>query len=275
MLQMSGQIDPAEEKDDAQKPDVVPEPEQEKDGNPTPENQPADDTSEPQTENQPADDTSEPEPENQPADDAPKSEPKKAPPKKGAPSKKGAPPKKGAPKKGPPKKGPPRKAPPKSTGRLLIGLLVKIAVAAAVVWSVFTFVLGMSVHYGNNMFPAVHDGDLLVSLRMQKPYINSVVLYRINGKTEVGRVIALEGSVVDIAKNGLLTVNGVAPTAEIFYATYQAENSSIEFPYTVESGKVFILNDFRDDTNDSRVFGAVDKKDLEGPMLFTVRRRNF
>ena len=262
MLQMSGQIDPAEEKDDVQKPDVVPEPEQEKDGNPTPENQPADDTSEP-------------EPEKQPADDAPKSEPKKAPPKKGAPSKKGAPPKKGAPKKGPPKKGPPRKAPPKSTGRLLIGLLVKIAVAAAVVWSVFTFVLGMSVHYGNNMFPAVHDGDLLVSLRMQKPYINSVVLYRINGKTEVGRVIALEGSVVDIAKNGLLTVNGVAPTAEIFYATYQAENSSIEFPYTVESGKVFILNDFRDDTNDSRVFGAVDKKDLEGPMLFTVRRRNF
>ena len=178
-------------------------------------------------------------------------------------------------KKAPPKKAPPRRPPPKSTGRLLVGLLVKIAVTVGLVWAVFTFVLGLSVHYGNNMFPAVHDGDLLVSLRLQKPYINSVVLYRINGKTEVGRVIALEGSVVDIAKNGLLTVNGVAPTAEIFYATYQAENSPIQFPYTVENGKVFILNDFRDDPNDSRMFGAVDRKDLEGPMLFTVRRRNF
>ncbi len=175
----------------------------------------------------------------------------------------------------PKKKAPPRRPPPKSTGRLLVGLLVKIAVTVGLVWAVFTFVLGLSVHYGNNMFPAVHDGDLLVSLRLQKPYINSVVLYRINGKTEVGRVIALEGSVIDIKKNGLLTVNGVAPTAEIFYATHQAENSSIEFPYTVESGKVFILNDFRDDAMDSRTFGAVNRKDLEGPMLFTVRRRNF
>ena len=175
----------------------------------------------------------------------------------------------------PRKKAPPRKAPPKTTGQLLVGLLVKLAVAAAVIWAAFTFVLGMSVHYGNNMYPAVHDGDLVVSYRLQKPFINAVVLYRVNGKTEVGRVIALEGSVVDISENGSLTVNGVTPSEEIFYATYQAENSPISFPYTVESGKVFILNDFRQDTNDSRVFGAIARKDLKGPMLFTVRRRNF
>ena len=170
---------------------------------------------------------------------------------------------------------PPKRKPPKSTGRMLVGLLVKIAVASALIWAVFTFVLGFSVHYGNNMYPSVRDGDLIVSFRLQKPYINAVVLYRVNGKTEVGRVIALEGSVVDIAENGLLTVNGAAPSDEIFYATYQAENSPVSFPYTVEPGKVFILNDFRSDVNDSRTFGAVDRKDLEGPLLFTFRRRNF
>ena len=178
-------------------------------------------------------------------------------------------------KKAPKKKAPPKKAPPKTTGQLLVGLLIKIAVVAALVWAVFSFVLGLSVHYGNNMFPAIHDGDLIVSLRLQKPYINSAVLYRINGETEVGRVIALEGSVVDIAENGSLTVNGITPTEEVFYATYQAEDSPISFPYTVEEGKVFILNDFRSDTNDSRTFGAVDRKDLMGPLLFTARRRNF
>lgn len=178
-------------------------------------------------------------------------------------------------KNAPANKAPPKKAPPKTTKQLLIGLLVKIAVTVALVWAVFAFVLGLSVHYGNNMYPAVHDGDLLVSFRLQKPFINAVVLYRMDGKTQVGRVIALEGSVVDIAENGSLTVNGVFPSEEIFYATYQADGSSITFPYTVEPGKVFILNDFRSDTNDSRLFGAVDRKDLKGPMLFTMRRRNF
>ena len=178
-------------------------------------------------------------------------------------------------KKAPSKKAPPKKMPPKSTKQLLIDLLIKLAISVAAVWAMFTFVLGISVHYGNNMFPAVHDGDLLISLRLQKPYINAVVLYKHNGKTEVGRVIALEGSVIGIGENGSLTVNGVAPTAEIFYPTYKAQSSPITFPYTVERGKVFILNDFREDTNDSRAFGTVDKKDLKGPLLFTVRRRNF
>ena len=178
-------------------------------------------------------------------------------------------------KTAPSKKAPPKKAPPKTTKQLLIGLLVKIAVTAALVWAVFAFVLGLSVHYGNNMYPAVHDGDLLISFRLQKPFINAVVLYRMDGKTAVGRVIALEGSVVDIAENGSLTVNGVAPAEEVYYATYQADGSPISFPYTVEPGKVFILNDFRQDTNDSRVFGAVDRKDLKGPLLLTMRRRGF
>lgn len=203
-------------------------------------------------------------------DVSPKKPPsKKAPPKKATPGK-------GPAKKGPPRKGPPRKGPPpKTTKELLIGLLIKIAVTAALVWAVFAFVLGISVHYGNNMHPTVRDGDLAVSFRLQKPFINAVVLYKLDGKTQVGRVIALEGSEVDIRENGSLTVNGITPTEEVFYATYKAEDSPITFPYTVEPGKVFILNDFRTDANDSRTFGAVDRKDLKGPLLFTIRRRNF
>ncbi len=163
----------------------------------------------------------------------------------------------------------------KSTKRLLIGLLIKIAVTAAAVWAALTFVIGLSVHYGNNMYPAVCDGDLVVSFRLQKPFINAAVLYSVDGRTEVGRVIALEGSVVDIAENGSLTVNGAVPSEKVFYATFQADGSPVSFPYTVEPGKVFILNDFREDTNDSRTFGAVDRKDLKGPLLFTMRRRGF
>ena len=172
-----------------------------------------------------------------------------------------------------PKGRPPKKQ--KTTKQLLIGLLIKIAVIALVIWGVFSFVLGIMIHYGNNMHPMVRDGDLVISLRLQKPYINAAVMYAHDGKTTVGRVIAMEGSVVDIADNGGITVNGNTPTEEVFYPTYPANGSEIEYPYTVPQGKVFILNDFREDTNDSRSFGAVDMGDLKGNLLLTMRRRGF
>lgn len=164
---------------------------------------------------------------------------------------------------------------PKSTKRLLIGLLIKIAAIVLIVWLVFTFVLGIKIHYGNNMHPMVRDGDLVISLRLDKPYINAAVMYAHNGDTTVGRVVAMEGSVINITDNGVFTVNGNVPTEEVFYPTYPAEGSAIQYPYTVPQGKVFILNDFREDTNDSRSFGAVDTGDLKGTLLLTLRRRGF
>ena len=171
-----------------------------------------------------------------------------------------------------PKGKPPKK---KTTKQLAIGLVVKIGAVVLVVWGLFTFVLGITIHYGNNMHPMVRDGDLVITLRPQSPYINAAVMYKHDDKTTVGRVVALEGSVVDIAKNGGITVNGNVPTEEVFYPTYPADGSDIKYPYTVPQGKVFILNDFREDTNDSRSFGAVDAGDLQGTLLLTMRRRGF
>ncbi len=168
-----------------------------------------------------------------------------------------------------------RQPPRVSTKRLAVNLLLKIGAIALVLWITLTFVIGLTINYGNRMHPAVNDGDLVVSLRLQRPYLNAAVLYEKDGKKTVGRVVGLPGNVIDITDNGALLVNGVIPAEEVFYPTYKAENSEIEFPLTVEEGKVFILNDFREDTNDSRTFGTVDMDDLDGPLLFTLRRRGF
>lgn len=172
-------------------------------------------------------------------------------------------------------KKPPKKRKPKTTSQLLIGLLIKIGVIVLAVWLLFTFVLGIHIHYGNNMHPAIRDGDLIFSFRLQSPFINAAVLYTHDGKTDVGRVVAMGGSVVDINENGTLTVNGAIPAEEVFYPTFPADGSGITYPYTVEPGKVFILNDFREDVNDSRTFGAVSTGDLKGTLLLTMRRRGF
>lgn len=179
--------------------------------------------------------------------------------------------KKSAEKKAPKKK----KKKKKTTAQILIGFLIKLAATALAVWLLFTFVLGIVIHYGNNMHPAIRDGDLIISLRLQRPFLNAAVIYEHDEKTCIGRVVGMPGNVIDISDEGALTVNGVAPAEEVFYPTHRCETSDITYPYTVGEDQVFILNDFRSDSADSRMFGAVDMKDVKGPVLIMLRRRGF
>ena len=176
---------------------------------------------------------------------------------------------------------PERKQPPKkrrrkkSTLRLFLTLLLKLALIAAAVWALLNFVLGVAIHYGNNMYPALRDGDLIVAYRLQRPYLNAAVLYERGGEPSLARVIAMPGDVVEISETGALSVNGIAPAEEVFYPTYPAETGNVSYPLTVGEDQVFLLNDFRTDQTDSRSFGPVDLEDLIGPVLLTMRRRGF
>lgn len=72
-----------------------------------------------------------------------------------------------------------------------------------------------------------------------------------------------------------MLVNGAIASEDIFYPTKKAENSKVKYPYSVEEGRAFILNDRREDIDDSRSFGAVSMDDIEGPLIFLMRRRGF
>ena len=170
---------------------------------------------------------------------------------------------------------PPKKRKKKSTARLLISLLIKLALIAAVIWGLLSFVLGVTIHYGNNMYPAIRDGDLIIAYRLQRPYLNAAVLYKHDGRLCMGRVVGMPGNEINITEGGALTVNGVAPAEEVFYPTFRSEAAGIAYPYTVGEDQVFILNDFRTDVSDSRSFGSVDKSDVIGPVLLMMRRRGF
>ncbi len=163
----------------------------------------------------------------------------------------------------------------KSTGQLLAGLLIKLALIAAAIWCLLSFVLGLTIHYGNNMYPAIRDGDLIVAYRLKRPFLSAAVLYRHEGKLCMGRVAGMPGNEIFISEDGAVTVNGTAPAEEIFYPTHPARSGTVTYPYTVGADQVFILNDFRSDTDDSRSFGAVDMDDVIGPVLLTMRRRGF
>ena len=49
----------------------------------------------------------------------------------------------------------------------------------------------------------------------------------------------------------------------------------VTFPITLKKGEIFLLGDDRENSADSRVYGAVNQDDTLGKVLNIVRRRNF
>jgi signal peptidase I len=158
--------------------------------------------------------------------------------------------------------------------KALRDLAMRIGVYVLVVILIFTFVLDIKIQYGNNMYPAIRDGELIITNRLAHSDVEAPVIYKHDGKKKIGRIIATSGQVVRISGNGTLLINGVQPAEEIFYKTSKAD-STIKYPYTVPSGHVFILNDYRSDMNDSRTYGAISLSDVHGPVLLTIKRRGF
>ena len=138
---------------------------------------------------------------------------------------------------------------------------------------IFTFVFGVHVQAGNNMFPAIKDGDLIIYYRLEQLIRTDAVVYKADGKHRAGRIVAGPGDVVSISEAGELSINGGVVLEEIFYATDLPEDASVEYPFTVPDNSYFILNDFRSDTLDSRSFGSIDKANINGTSIFIVRRR--
>lgn len=152
-------------------------------------------------------------------------------------------------------------------------LVLRVAVLVALAWVLFTQVFVLTQASGNSMFPAIKDGDLLIGYRQQGIYAkNDVVLYRAGGKLRVGRILARENDLVNLDTSGTLVVNGSAQSGEILYPTYAKD--ALEYPYTVPEGSVFILGDYRTQSEDSRDFGAVPLTELEAKVITLLRRRS-
>lgn len=155
-------------------------------------------------------------------------------------------------------------------------LIIKIFVLFLGVYILVSYIFGVHVVHDNNMFPSIRDGDLVITYRLVGKYATDHVFsYKYNGRTYFGRIVGVAGDVIDIKDDGTYTVNGNVPYEDHFYDTVPSERKEIKYPYTVPEGSVFILTDYRLQTTDSRSFGAIPIKALEGEVALTLRRRGF
>lgn len=158
------------------------------------------------------------------------------------------------------------------TRSLALSLLLRLAAATAVLVLLLGVVLLVTQAEGQDMFPAVKDGDLLIAYRLQRRWVqDDLVVYRRDGAFRVGRVAAVGGDVVTLDDSGELRVNGTLHSGEILYPTYPAQG--VTYPYTVPVGSLFLLADYRTQGQDSRHFGAIPEGDAAGKVITLLRRR--
>ncbi len=156
---------------------------------------------------------------------------------------------------------------------LALRLLLKVGGLVLTVIVVNHWVIGVHVSHSNDMYPAVRDGDLCITYKLDRYLSEEVVAYKTKEGYRLGRIVALAGDTVDITEAGLF-VNGISVSEMVVYDTPTSE-AGVTFPYTVSEGAVFIFNDYRADTNDSRQFGEVSVEDLDGKAVLLLRRRGF
>ncbi|PKM58157.1 MAG: signal peptidase I [Firmicutes bacterium HGW-Firmicutes-3] len=134
------------------------------------------------------------------------------------------------------------------------------------------------------IFEAPKQGDIVVFVENEyvtDDYLVKIkVLYedmlsKFTGKSKrmrlVKRVIGIPGDSIDI-KEGYVYVNGAK--LEETYIEDLTFPSIIKYPITLTEGYYFLLGDNRDVSRDSRHFGLISLRQIEGKALFRVAPLN-
>lgn len=149
----------------------------------------------------------------------------------------------------------------------LFRVLCLMGLVAAVVFSQFFLIHR---NQGLGMFPTARDGDLVLARRGEKNWQkNDLVIFRLEGETHMGRIVAQENDEVMMDSSGLLLVNGTVQNELILYPTYARENA--RYPQRMPEGRVCILGDHRTQCRDSRDHGYIPVEDIMGKVVVIIR----
>lgn len=147
----------------------------------------------------------------------------------------------------------------------------------AVMSIILTLLLIVCLHFftivhvcGESMSPTLHNNYYGVAVRTYQPKVGDIVIAKTdNSELIVKRVVGSPGDIVNISEKGTFN-NGVEITPDISNSP-----STSELEVKVPKDHYFLLGDNRDNSYDSRVFGAIDKHYINYKLLdMTVVNNN-
>lgn len=129
-------------------------------------------------------------------------------------------------------------------------------------------------------------GDVLIYTKQKKPMPNDFIVYTIDGKRHISRVIA-QGDDKVMSMDDVLYINEVVkaePYIEDLKAAYHTQtnhqsNFTMDFNLGLASQPsktkkrdhhYFVLNDNRQNLQDSRTFGLIKQGDIKGVLTFKL-----
>ncbi|MBQ2036229.1 MAG: signal peptidase I [Peptococcaceae bacterium] len=152
--------------------------------------------------------------------------------------------------------------------RSTVGTLVVVAAIAILVATLWMPVLQI---YGSSMTPTLKEGQIVVSVKGADIEQGDLVAFYLGNKLLVKRVIAGPADIVDIGRDGTVSVNGII-LDEPYISEKAKGECDLKFPYQVPDSKYFLMGDHRDTSIDSRMsaVGCVAEEQIVGKIICRI-----
>lgn len=162
---------------------------------------------------------------------------------------------------------------PISFVRWFAELLLMVALAFALAAAIRTWVVQPYVIPSGSMIPTIELQDRVIANKFIYHFAEPergdiVVLDDPTGSVDtlIKRVVGLGGETVDIL-DGKVLINGEVLN-EPYTHGLPTEPMTLEMPYEIPEGSVWLMGDYRTNSADSRVFGAVPLSEIRGRAIF-------
>lgn len=154
--------------------------------------------------------------------------------------------------------------------RSTVYTLIVVAALSVLVATLYLPVLQI---YGTSMTPTITAGDIVVSIKGSEFEPGDLISFYYQNSVLVKRVIATSGDWVDMDEDGNVYVNG-----ELLDEPYLQDGAkaygtvTIDLPYQVGEGRVFVMGDHRSTSIDSRAeeIGCVAEEYIIGKIVFRI-----
>ncbi|MGT2710925.1 signal peptidase I [Streptococcus oriscaviae] len=154
---------------------------------------------------------------------------------------------------------------------LLVSLLLGLIALRAWVFEPVTIQPEMANAY-------LKEKDLIITVRGADATYGDFILYEVDKKEYVGRIIAMEGDSVTYMDDVLYRNNEIVhedylsrlPHVEYYTEDFTIASLTEQAHQVLPEGTYLVLNDDRTNLSDSRTFGLIDTKQVIGRLTFRL-----